>query len=367
VRITFLLRTLTDRATSKLTLALASEIANRGHDVTILSFNRGLGAPIDVPNIHLRDLGTGERISFRAIGHLAKWMRDSRPDIMFCQGTGPGGAAVLSRAVLAPRFPIVVIDHDPPTAGRSRLEKLVRGADVLAAPSPQAAERFAARAGVENPVVLPNPVQGPLEEKPKSVGPWYSNHRPVVCCVANLIPRKGQDVLIRALEFLHAHLVLVGRFDDPEYFAHLQRLAEEGGVTDRVWFAGYQPDPLPFMYHADAFALASRSEAAPLVLVEAMASGIPVVATDCPEGPRWILNDGAAGILVEVDDAKAMAEGLRVVLTEEDSRRRFVEAGKERAAEFSLESAADHYIDLLNLKKVTDPWRSLYRVVRAAE
>jgi glycosyltransferase involved in cell wall biosynthesis len=137
---------------------------------------------------------------------------------------------------------------------------------------------------------------------------------------------------------------LVGRIEDIGYLARLQELAEHLRVLDRVSFVGYQANPLPFVFHSDAFALGSRSESFGMVLAEAMACGTPVVAADCPDGPSYVLDQGRAGLLVPVDDAMAMAAQLRRVLERGATRYRLIEAGRRRAASLSVQHIADGYL-----------------------
>ena len=132
----------------------------------------------------------------------------------------------------------------------------------------------------------------------------------------------------------NVRLVLVGRHDDEEYARALARRAEELGIAEAVYLAGYQGDALSFVAHSDVFAFASTTEGAPMVLVEAMACGIPVVSTDCPVGPREILEDGRSGLLVEMNDPAAMAAELTRVLTDTALREHLVSAGIRRAEDF---------------------------------
>ncbi|HJR55827.1 MAG TPA: glycosyltransferase, partial [Rhizomicrobium sp.] len=104
---------------------------------------------------------------------------------------------------------------------------------------------------------------------------------------------------------------------------------------------GFCANPFALMARAGAFVLSSRWEGFPNALVEAMACGAPVIATDCPSGPREIL-EGAAP-LVPVDDVDAMAAALSATL----HRRPDTAVTRARARAFSVSAAADRYLQLL--------------------
>jgi glycosyltransferase involved in cell wall biosynthesis len=110
-----------------------------------------------------------------------------------------------------------------------------------------------------------------------------------------------------------------------------------------VEFPGYVENPYAFMAAASTFALSSRHEGLPTVLIEALACGCPVVSTDCPSGPREILNDGEFGRLVPVDDEAALAGAIRSVLESPPDRERLYR----RAEDFGVRTATDQYERLI--------------------
>jgi glycosyltransferase involved in cell wall biosynthesis len=113
------------------------------------------------------------------------------------------------------------------------------------------------------------------------------------------------------------------------------------GISDRVTFTGHVENPYPFMRQADLFVLSSAWEGFGNVLVEAMATGTPVISTDCPHGPREILEDGKWGVLVPPADPDALAAAMLQVLRGGGTDAR------ERADDFTVEAAADQYLALL--------------------
>jgi len=180
--------------------------------------------------------------------------------------------------------------------------------------------------------------------------PWYHERSGprLICSVGNLVPRKGQETLVEALPLVRGalgdvRLVLVGRFDDRDYLARMEQRAAELGVREHIGFVGYCADAKPYIAHAHVFAHASWTEGFSIVLAEALACGTPVVATDCPGGPSYVLDDGRCGVLVPVRDPVAMARGISDVLTDHGRRRALVSHGRERAMRFRPRAVAEDY------------------------
>ena len=175
-----------------------------------------------------------------------------------------------------------------PSLARYAAGEIVRGATVHYAP---------------NPVRKPRP--GPAHTR-SDEGPFR------FVTVARLCRQKGQDLLLRALalarpDLPEVRLTLVGSGPDE---AALRRLCTGLGLDDVVDFAGYVTDPAPYLREADCFVLPSRWEGFGVALVEALQSGLPVLATDCEFGPGDIVVDPRLGDLVAPDDPEALATGL---------------------------------------------------------
>lgn len=151
--------------------------------------------------------------------------------------------------------------------------------------------------------------------------------------------QKDVATLLRAYALLvHEHgvdetLLLVGH---GRHQGELEQLAAALGVRDRVTFLGFTPNPLPYMRQAQLMVLSSKYEGLPTVLIEGLILGKVLVSTDCPTGPRELLDDGRAGLLVPVGDAPALAAAMLQGLRDQSLRARLSEAALRHAEVFSV-------------------------------
>ena len=163
--------------------------------------------------------------------------------------------------------------------------------------------------------------------------------------VSRLVEQKGFDVLIKAFRLVgdrvDCRLIVVG--DGPE-LPKLRELSVREGVSDRIDFVGMLANPLRFVARADLFVLSSRWEGLPTVLIEALACGCRIVATECPHGPDEILCGGKYGRLARVDDPVSLAEEIVVSLSgdaKDEDEMQFLRA---RSMDFSVEKCVDAYV-----------------------
>jgi glycosyltransferase involved in cell wall biosynthesis len=167
--------------------------------------------------------------------------------------------------------------------------------------------------------------------------------RLVIGIVGRLQPDKRQDRVIAAIRTLRdrghdVHGLVVGGNAwnlAPEYEARLHRLAAELGLDSAVTFTGQVADAIPLIESMDVLVNASMSEGCPLVLLEAMALGIPVVASATSGGPAEVIHSHSedSGILAPSNDATALADALEQLVTNADLRRRLGEGGRRRFLE----------------------------------
>lgn len=175
--------------------------------------------------------------------------------------------------------------------------------------------------------------------------PWFApGEPPVVLGIGRIAPQKNFSLLIKAFaqarQTRPLRLVIIGDGRGAE-LARMQALVKNLEMTsDDVWFAGHQPNPLKFLARAGLFVLSSNWEGMSNVLLEAMACGCPIVATDCPTGVRELLEDGRIGAVVPVDNVSAMARAMLAKLSEMPNRA----ALRAKASQHDRKAALDGYV-----------------------
>lgn len=295
----------------------------------------------------------------RAAWPLRNYLREERPDGLLAAMWPLTVIGPLAAQLAAFKGRLVVSEHEPISlsyAARGRLH------NSLMAVSMHASYRLAdARVGVSGGVaddmarlsgmdrihfnVIHNPAATGQVCSTAYVMPSGLEGRsgPILLAVGTLKSVKRHDLMIRAFARLsHPDATLCILGEGPERAA-LESLITSLGLKDRVLLAGYQPDPAPWYAHADLFLLSSDYEGFGNVIVEALEHGLPVVSTNCPSGPREILEDGKYGTLVSVGNVGALAQAMDEALSREHDRVKL----QRRAQDFSVEKAADAYLDLL--------------------
>lgn len=296
--------------------------------------------------VDLVDVGRTYRVDGAL--RLARLLRRERADVLHTHTLAAANALsrVAGRLV---RVPVVshlhIANHFRP-ATRALLASLdnasARFAAALLAVSEDTRRAYVAQGYPQRIRVVYNGVTAPSAD-PSGLREELSipATAPLVAEVGRLCDVKGQRELIDAIARLPgAHAVFVGAdLEQRGAYEHaLRQRADELGVTDRVVFAGYRDDAARVVAAADVFALPSWTEGLPLVVLEAMALGRPVVATTVGGTPELVA-DGETGLLVPPRDVGALTAALKRVLDDEGLRRRLGKAGRLRVAErFSTEA-----------------------------
>lgn len=339
----------------RLTIDLIGEYLARGFrvDLVLLERRGELLAQLP-PGARLIALDVAR---FRnAIRPLRRYFHAERPDAVCAAMWSLTVATILAAAGLDPRPRVLVSDHNPLVRqyGARALKRLelflslvatYRFADGIVAVSDDVAGEVARLAGIARArvTVIHNPVPRPALSA-RAGAAWAGAKGKRILAIGRLKAQKNHALLVEAFALVaagrEATLAIVGEGD---LRAALEAQVRERGLDGRVLLPGFSATPGDWYQGADLFALSSDYEGFGNVLVEALHFGLPVVATDCPGGPREILGAGRWGRLVAPGDRDALARAIGLALDEA------VDAAEQcrRAADFGIERAADAYQSLM--------------------
>lgn len=218
---------------------------------------------------------------------------------------------------------------------------------------------------IHNPVNI-HEIQQRASE-PISEQTWFDGSVPTIVAVGRMVPQKDYGTLLRAFKIVKekvaCRVVFIGEGELEQY---LRTFAEELGVADDVAFLGYQENPFKFMRKSNVFVLSSLWEGFSCALSEALASGVPVVSTDCPSGPSELIQNGVTGLLVPVHDFEALAQAILRVLTDEQFAASLREQGPKSLYAFAPDVIARQYIALFEkvFAQQNDRKKEIVQIIR---
>jgi len=200
--------------------------------------------------------------------------------------------------------------------------------------------------------VIQNPADGAYisEMAGEEVEHLWLNSRdmPVIIAAGRLVAQKNYPLMLRAFARVNTgfpcRLIVLGKGRERE---SLEGLVSRLGLKDMVDFLGFQKNPFKYMARSDIFVLSSLTEGFSSVILEAMTCGIPVISTQCPSGPDELITDGVNGLLVPVDDEKALSEAMLRLLNDRDFAAGLALAGQERSRDFKVEEVISEYESVL--------------------
>lgn len=278
-------------------------------------------------SVGLRYLRTSHRIG--GVLHLLKYLKERKPVVVLTPFVQLTLLAVRTRSLFRVPMKIYTNVHstysvdfaglDPGKRKRriSDMKRYYTRCDGIIAVSDGVAADFSNLTGIpegkiqtiHNPIVTDEMIQS-SGKRPDH--PWFlADQPPVLLGMGRLIDSKNFDELIQAFVNVRreraCRLVLLG--DGPAR-SDLELLANTSPSAEDILFLGHQENPFPYLRYSSLFVLSSSYEGLPSSLIESMAVGTPVVSTDCPHGPREILEGGRFGELVPVNDPDTLSDAI---------------------------------------------------------
>lgn len=346
----------------RMVMSLVRGFVDAGRRVDLVLV-RDEGPHLDRLPPEIRVVRLGVRHTLLAVPALARYLRRTRPAALLAAKDRAGRTAVLARALAGTGTRLVLrlgTNLSTAMAGKPAPQRWLRywpirrlypRIDRIVAVSEGVADDTAAIARIprerisviRNPVITPELPALAAEPCPH---PWLAGGAsPVILGAGRLERQKDFPTLMRAFALLRrerpCRLVILG---DGGAREGLTALAAELGISEDLQMPGFQANPFRWMARADLFVLSSAWEGSPNVLTEAMALGTPVVATDCPSGPREVLAAGRFGPLVPVGDAPALARAMAATLAAPLPR----EVLRAAVAEYNRAESARRYLAVLD-------------------
>jgi glycosyltransferase involved in cell wall biosynthesis len=329
---------------------LALALRRKGHEVEVTcSVSGGLCEPLEAARVPVWPLTrrlVKRRVSLRYARGIRNLLKERTFDLVHAHIFASAVAAAI--ATLGKSVPLVITEHTEASWQTWRTRRVSRWAHrrakrVIAVSTP-IERRLIEHDGVPPNLVtlIPNAVTPASDEPPDPAGalPDGGLEHPLIGVVARLQPEKGVATFLKAAVRVsevspQARFLVVG---DGPLRGELLDLAEHLGLSERVRFLGYRSDSRALMELMDVLVVPSLTEGSPLIVLEAMAAGVPLVASAVGGIPDQVRH-GREGILVPPDDPDALGEALGALLQDPAYARRLGEAGCRRTQnEFSHET-----------------------------
>lgn len=359
IRVLEILATLQRAGAERMAVSLACGLDPSRFETGVVSlfdaFAGGLEPELQARGVPLWHLGKRPGLDLRMIGRLRRVIQEFQPAVLHTH------SYVLRYSLPANLLerPAVMVHTVHNLAGKETdlvgrlLHRAVFGRRVATvAVGEQVRRSYREWYGVEPAAAIRNGIDTSAFYQPERREQWraahgFGPHDFLVVSVGRLDPQKNPlgmiDAFAQAFGGVPAgHLLLLG---DGELRGQAMRRAAERGVESRVHFLGVQADVAPALAAGDVFSLASDWEGTPLAVMEAMAAGLPVVATSAG-GIRDLVVEGQSGLLVEVGDMPGLADRLARLAGDAATRLAMSQAAALRAKQFSLETMVADYAAL---------------------
>jgi len=341
-------------------LLLAREFIRHGHrvDLVVLNAQGSLVAEVP-PAAQLVELIPTKKwwlpmLLWAAIRTWNCYLKRQQPDVALASITGTNLVAALVHWLTKSPTRLVLREARGTAQVRHMLEGWAIGflypkADQIIAVSRGVADGLRTTLKIPNEKIqiIPNPVDlatilDRARQPAELVVPAGAEF---LLSVGRLVPVKDFLTLLTAFNLVRQehpflHLLILG--EGPER-AILQQYIADRGLAGRVHLPGHMQNPYPYFKRAKIFVLSSKSEGMPNVLLEALCLGVPVISTDCPAGPREILDNGRLGTLIPVGDHVQMAQAIQLCLAET-----FTREPSPRVTGYDLEAITCRYLKLLH-------------------
>ncbi len=371
MKITLVISTLSCGGAERVLVSLAKGFIEHGHDVTVITLSEKNSdfyrLPPECSRLALGIMGSSSGLSeaikhnIRRVTVMRKAVESSIPDVVISFLRITNITTIL--ALLGTKYPLIVTEHNDLKVFSygllwetlrlltypfcSSVVSVSKGVDLGFASLPASK-----RAVIYNPIMVKD--GGQMDELPGEADP----NKKWLVSMGRLTEQKGFDLLLQAFhkiapQYPDWQLLILGRGELRE---QLERMRDNLGLSGQVVFTGALSNPFAVLKSAKLFVMASRNEGFPMAHGEALACGLPVIATDCPSGPSEMIRHHVDGLLVPNQDVSAFAAAMASLMSDEPKRQRLAAKAPEVTERFGLEAIVAEWetlIDKLVKEKTT--------------
>jgi len=366
IKIVFVLPNLKGGGAEKVILNLCSNLKRDKFEITlILGRKEGEYIKFLPSDVEIFDLKV-DHVTFGLL-KLLKLIKKIKPDIVFSTLTHMNIITLLLKSLFIRNIKVIVreatffsIAYKNSSNLKAKvfpffIKLLYNKADKIIFLSRDMLEDFCISFGryIEEAkmLVIPNPIdiRKINELKNESIDEKeFKDEAKKIIAVGRLSKEKGYGYLLDAIPLIvrevdNIKLLILGEGKDRKF---LEEYAKKIGISKYVYFCGFKSNPYKYLAHSDVFVLASLWEGFGNVIIEAMSCGIPVVATDCPSGPREIISHMDDGILVPVEDSEALATAIIEVLRDESLKEKLTTNAFKKVSNFDVDRIVNIYESL---------------------
>lgn len=360
MRVTLVIYGLGGGGAERVMSIVANYWVSKGWEVTLILLVPPTTAPfyqLDA-RIKLKSLGVAGKSASKLAAISKAWQRiqvlrreiiDSKPDVVISFMNSVNVYTII--ACVGLNIPTIVSEHIyPGRTDASKVWQLImkwayRYADLVTVLTQNALPFYPATKGYQT-IVMPNPIVKP--EPVVATTRLVSD--PSLIAIGRLHPQKGFDLLIKAFDQIQAkypdwQITILG---EGPMRSELEGLRSTLKLNDRVHLPGLVTNVPEYLQQADIFVMPSRFEGFPMALCEAMAAGLPVLATNCLSGPSEIVDNGVNGILVTTENVDALAAGLDSLMSNPTKRQQLAQNAPQILDRFGVEQVMKIWQDAIN-------------------
>jgi glycosyltransferase involved in cell wall biosynthesis len=361
--ISFFLPSLEGGGAEKATIRLISGFIEKGFNVDLL-LSKAVGPYIKIIPDKCRIIDFNSKRVIFSLGKLINYLKTNNSDVLISVLSHANVVASLAKMFGSSNTKIILTERINLTSSRINLKSLrsrflpifmfltYHKAYKIVAVSKGVAEDLEKRIHylqnkveyIYNPIITSDIAR--LANEPVDNQWFHEKDLYLIISAGRLTPQKDYSLLLKAFSLvrkkMNCRLIILGEGEERN---NLTNLAKDLGIEEDVWMPGFVDNPYKYISRAHLFVSSSKSEGFPNVLIEAMACGTPIVATDCPSGPNEILDNGRYGKLVPVGNFGMMANAIIETLKNPLSSEILIL----RANQFSLEKAVSRYLEVIGL------------------